>query len=150
MFGTFEQEKDKVPIVYGLVHQLGVWNPMWVQLHHYVHIWNQFWSHSWKDKLSVLFKGPGWSPGKPRLGCIEDIPEVRAWYDHTPQYDHTPSCYQVSPATTKPYDRAVPTWLTAYCVLHFFLILYGSNELARTYKVNVFLLMRPGDVSSCP
>ena len=28
------------------------------------------------NKLSFLFKGPGWSPGKPRLGCIEDIPKV--------------------------------------------------------------------------
>lgn len=28
------------------------------------------------NKLSVIFKGPGWSPGKPRLGMIEDIPKV--------------------------------------------------------------------------
>ena len=82
MFGTFEPEKDKV--VYGLVHPLGVWDPMWVQLHHYVHIWNQFWKHNWKDRLSVLLKGPGWSPGKPRLGCIEDIPQVCVGkYNHT-------------------------------------------------------------------
>ena len=31
---------------------------------------------SWKDKISFIFKGPGWAPGKPRLGLIEDIPEV--------------------------------------------------------------------------
>ena len=28
-------------------------------------------------KLAVLFKGPGWSPGKPRLGCRDEIPQVR-------------------------------------------------------------------------
>jgi hypothetical protein len=28
------------------------------------------------NKLSVIFKGPGWAPGKPRLGLIEDIPDV--------------------------------------------------------------------------
>ena len=28
------------------------------------------------NKLSVFVKGPGWEPGKPRLGYIEDIPDV--------------------------------------------------------------------------
>ena len=28
------------------------------------------------NKLSVSFKGPGWAPGKPRLGDIEDIPKA--------------------------------------------------------------------------
>ena len=27
-------------------------------------------------QLSVIFKGPGWTPGKPRLGDPGDIPEV--------------------------------------------------------------------------
>eukprot|EP00731_Ephydatia_muelleri_P012702 Em0007g12a len=122
LFGTFEPEKDKV--VYGLVHQLGVWNPIWVQIHHYIHIWNQFWKYDWKYKMAVLLKGPGWSPGKPRLGCIEDIP-------------------QVSSATTKPYDKAVPRWLKLYCVVHFVLVLYGSNELGRTYKTMPFMVSIP-------
>lgn len=30
----------------------------------------------WKHKLAVIFFGPGWSPGKPRTGDIEDIPKV--------------------------------------------------------------------------
>ena len=28
------------------------------------------------NKVSVFVKGPGWSPGKPRLGELKDIPEV--------------------------------------------------------------------------
>ena len=122
IFGTFQPEKDKV--VYGLVHQLGLWNPVWVQLHHYIHIWNQFWNYDWKYKFAVLLKGPGWSPGKPRLGCIEDIP-------------------QVSPATIKPYDRAVPTWLQLYCVIHFVLVLYGTDELGRAYKTMPYMVSIP-------
>ena len=32
-------------------------------------MWEEFWKmNSWSDKLSVLFKGPGWRPGLPRLG----------------------------------------------------------------------------------
>lgn len=30
----------------------------------------------WSNKMSVLFKGPGWMPGTPRLGNPEDIPDV--------------------------------------------------------------------------
>lgn len=29
------------------------------------------------NKLAVIWKGPGWDPGKPRTGLIEDIPDVR-------------------------------------------------------------------------
>ena len=28
------------------------------------------------NKMSVIFKGPDWSPGKPRLDLKEDLPEV--------------------------------------------------------------------------
>lgn len=31
--------------------------------------------------MSVLFKGPGWVPGKPRLGLSEEIPEVSNVHD---------------------------------------------------------------------
>ena len=35
--------------------------------------------NSWSDEQSlfVIFKGPGWQPGKPRTGLIKDIPDVR-------------------------------------------------------------------------
>ena len=75
MFGTFQPESEKV--VYGLVHPLSTWDPLWAQIHHLVYIFKTIWSHKGlKGKISFLFKGPGWSPGKPRLGCIEDIPHV--------------------------------------------------------------------------
>ena len=31
----------------------------------------------WRNKLWTFLKGPGWQPGKPRLGNISDIPDVR-------------------------------------------------------------------------
>ena len=35
-----------------------------------------------QNKLAVLWKGPGWAPGKPRTGLIEDIPDVRIFLEH--------------------------------------------------------------------
>ncbi|ETE65626.1 Alkylglycerol monooxygenase [Ophiophagus hannah] len=75
IFGTFAAEKDKV--VYGLTHSINTFESLKVQFHHCVYIWNIFWTTpGFLNKLSVIFKGPGWAPGKPRLGLIEEIPEV--------------------------------------------------------------------------
>ena len=49
-----------------------------LQVHHYVYLWKRVWSEEGlRHKLSILLKGPGWAPGKPRLGSPGDIPEVR-------------------------------------------------------------------------
>ena len=49
-----------------------------LQVHHYVYLWKRVWSEEGLGhKLSILLKGPGWTPRKPRLGCPGDIPEVR-------------------------------------------------------------------------
>ena len=75
IFGTFAPESDKV--VYGLVHPLDAWNPLWGQLHHAYYIVSSIGSQKGLvNKVSFLVKGPGWSPGKPRLGNREDLPEV--------------------------------------------------------------------------
>uniref|UniRef100_A0AC11E666 Alkylglycerol monooxygenase n=1 Tax=Ovis aries TaxID=9940 RepID=A0AC11E666_SHEEP len=75
IFGTFEAENEKV--VYGLTHPINTFEPFKVQFHHLVNIWTTFWATPGLfNKFSVIFKGPGWSPGKPRLGLIEEIPEV--------------------------------------------------------------------------
>lgn len=29
------------------------------------------------DKFKAVFYGPGWLPGKPRLGYLDDLPDVR-------------------------------------------------------------------------
>ena len=48
-----------------------------MQLHHLEYILKSLWDAKGISKrVSILFKGPGWSPGTPRLGNPEDIPEV--------------------------------------------------------------------------
>ncbi|XP_074122689.1 alkylglycerol monooxygenase [Sminthopsis crassicaudata] len=75
IFGTFEAENEKVS--YGLTHPINTFEPIKVQFHHLHHIWATFWTTpGFWNKLSVLLKGPGWSPGKPRLGLLEEIPKV--------------------------------------------------------------------------
>lgn len=43
----------------------------------YQYLIKKFWeTKTISGKLSVLFKGPGWVPGSPRLGNHEDLPQV--------------------------------------------------------------------------
>lgn len=50
---------------------------LFFQFHHLLTIWTTFWATpGFFNKFSVIFKGPGWGPGKPRLGLNEEIPEV--------------------------------------------------------------------------
>ncbi|XP_018413232.1 PREDICTED: alkylglycerol monooxygenase isoform X2 [Nanorana parkeri] len=102
MFGTFVAEKDKV--VYGLTHPINTFEPFLVQLQHLIYIWKTFWSTpGFFDKLSVIFKGPGWGPGKPRLGLPEELPEVTG--------------------NEKPYSPKLSKALQIYSSIHFILLL---------------------------
>lgn len=75
MFGTFAAESEKV--VYGLVHPINSWNPLWGQFSHLYYIISNVGSNKgFMNKLRFLLNGPGWSPGKLRLGNREDLPEV--------------------------------------------------------------------------
>jgi alkylglycerol monooxygenase len=74
MFGTFEEEKQKV--VYGITTPLNTWDIVAAQCGLWVDILARAKSvRGLSNKLKVLFYGPGWRLGEPRLGNINDIPE---------------------------------------------------------------------------
>ena len=106
MFGTFSPEKD--PVVYGLTHPVNTFNPVKLQIHSYQYLWKRLKeSISWSETFSILFKGPGWEPGKPRLGLVEDIEDV-----------------QKGDPNLNPYDPQISQWRQIYCCIHFFIILW--------------------------
>jgi sterol desaturase/sphingolipid hydroxylase (fatty acid hydroxylase superfamily) len=63
LFGTFVQEDDADPVVYGTRAPLRSFNPLWANLQVYRELWLDSWrARSWADKLRVWFKPPGWRP----------------------------------------------------------------------------------------
>jgi alkylglycerol monooxygenase len=63
LFGTFQEELDKHPPVYGIRGQLRSWNPIWANLHYYWAMAKDSWhAASWRDKLRVWIAPPGWRP----------------------------------------------------------------------------------------
>eukprot|EP01103_Thecamoeba_quadrilineata_P011791 TRINITY_DN2894_c0_g1_i1.p1 TRINITY_DN2894_c0_g1~~TRINITY_DN2894_c0_g1_i1.p1 ORF type:complete len:274 (+),score=28.39 TRINITY_DN2894_c0_g1_i1:672-1493(+) len=60
IFGTFEQEQEKV--VYGLTSNIDSWSVGWANLHYWVEMWNISQGLKGLHKLRVLWQHPGWAP----------------------------------------------------------------------------------------
>jgi len=63
LFGTFVEEDDAEPCVYGTRAPLRSFNPLWANLQVYRDLWLDSWrARSWADKLRVWIEPPGWRP----------------------------------------------------------------------------------------
>jgi sterol desaturase/sphingolipid hydroxylase (fatty acid hydroxylase superfamily) len=63
LFGSYIEEDDAVPCVYGTRGPLRSWNPLWANLHTYAEMAKDSWrARAWADKWRVWFKHPGWRP----------------------------------------------------------------------------------------
>lgn len=98
-FGSFAEERDDTPVVYGVSNQLGSWNPIWANFQVY---WNlvidAFHTRGLKDKLKVFLKPPGWRSEGAKL--------------------HAPRKYVTTKNLTK-YDVALDKGTIYYISVHF-------------------------------
>ncbi|KAK2580286.1 hypothetical protein KPH14_012531 [Odynerus spinipes] len=107
LFGTFMREKDE--LIYGLVTSPRSFNPLYLQTFYAKAMIDK--SNGMKsltDKLAVLWKGPSWFPGGPRLGLDE---------------------YKINVTSRQKYDVRIPTWQNVYIILHFAIVLYKHFQL---------------------
>jgi len=62
-FGTFQEELEDVPPVYGIKKPAKTWNPILIN---FQHLWlimkDAYRTQNWKDKLRVWFMPTGWRP----------------------------------------------------------------------------------------
>ncbi len=63
MFGSFQEEDDADPCVYGTRGQLHSWDPVWANVDVYWSLAKDSWrTRNWADKVRVWFNPPGWQP----------------------------------------------------------------------------------------
>ena len=63
LFGTYQDELESEPCIYGIRGQLFSWNPVWANLHYYWAMLKDSWyARNWLDKLRVWYMHPGWRP----------------------------------------------------------------------------------------
>lgn len=99
LFGTYQEELDDDPVIFGITGAVKSWNPLWVNAQVYASLLHDAWrTESWFDKLTIWFRRTGWRP--------ED---VAAKYP-TPKVDLS---------KFKKYDTPVPACLKVYAVLQY-------------------------------
>ncbi len=63
LFGTFQEELDEEPVVFGVTTPLASWNPIWANLQFYAVLWQDAArARSWWDKCRIWFMRTGWRP----------------------------------------------------------------------------------------
>lgn len=63
LFGTFVEEDESDPVVYGTRAPLRSFNPLWANLEVYVALCRDTWRTArWRDRLRLWFGKPGWRP----------------------------------------------------------------------------------------
>jgi len=63
IFGTFEDESDEEPVVFGVRKPLANLNPFWANLQVYDYLlFDARKTRQWRDKLAVWFRRTGWRP----------------------------------------------------------------------------------------
>jgi hypothetical protein len=94
LFGTYQEELDAEPVVFGIRGPLRSWNPVKALTHIYVDMARDSWhTANWRDKLRVWFSRTGWRPDdvaerfprmKSDLQTFErynpQVPAMVSWY----------------------------------------------------------------------
>jgi sterol desaturase/sphingolipid hydroxylase (fatty acid hydroxylase superfamily) len=63
VFGTFQEELDEEPVVFGVRKPLANWNPFWANLQVYDYLWfDAVRTKRWRDKIGLWFRRTGWRP----------------------------------------------------------------------------------------
>lgn len=63
LFGTFQEEIDSVPAVFGITRPANTWNPIRINFQHIgLMISDALRAENWKDKFTIWFKPTGWRP----------------------------------------------------------------------------------------
>ncbi|MEG0199623.1 MAG: lysoplasmalogenase family protein [Comamonas sp.] len=63
LFGTFKEEDEREPCVYGTRGLLNSWDPLWANTTVYRQLAHDSWhAKNWGDKLRIWLKPPGWRP----------------------------------------------------------------------------------------
>jgi alkylglycerol monooxygenase len=63
MFGTFQEELDDEPAVYGVLKPVQSWNPLWINFQHLWGLALDAWhTKRWRDKFRLWLMPTGWRP----------------------------------------------------------------------------------------
>ena len=63
LFGTYQEELDSIPAVFGISRPAQTWNPFRINFQHLWLLISDAWrAENWKDRFTIWFKPTGWRP----------------------------------------------------------------------------------------
>jgi hypothetical protein len=87
-FGTFQEELDEEPCVYGVTRQANTWNPIKINFQHLWLLVQDAWrAKNWRDKLRIWFMPTGWRPEDVKAA----FPIISADHKNFTKYTSNPS-----------------------------------------------------------
>lgn len=113
VFGTFEDERDEEPVIFGVRKPLANWNPFWANLQVYDYLlFDARRARRWQDKLGIWFRHTGWRPT-----------DVEAGYPKR----------NASLQTFEKFDPVVPTFVRYYVLAQFAVAIAGALLIAALF-----------------
>jgi len=108
LFGTFQEELEDVPAVYGVKRPSNTWNPILINFKHLWLLIKDAWrAENWLDKVRIWFMPTGWRPAE----LIERFPE------YSVDDVYSMEKYQ------SPLSRPLLLWSWIQLLFHLFLML---------------------------
>ncbi|WP_010489341.1 sterol desaturase family protein [Pseudomonas sp. S9] len=121
-FGSFQEELDEHPVIFGVTTPLASWNPLWANLQVYAALWQDAkrTSSPW-DKLRIWFMRTGWRPADVAAAYPQAKPDLRQFVK---------------------FDVPLSLYRKVYAVLQFSLyVLGGSYLMANAGQLSVAALL---------
>ena len=124
LFGTFQEELNDVPAVFGITRPAQTWNPIRINFQHLGLLIGDAWrTENWKDKFTIWFKPTGWRPEnfeeKYPVNKIKNV-------NNFEKYDSNNS-------------KKLEYWAITQAVITLLLITYLFNSIAKIGLPNIFI-----------
>jgi len=136
LFGSFQEELDEEPPIYGIRGQLRSWNPLWANLHYYSVMAHDCWHAArWRDKLRIWFAPPGWRPADVAVRFPKTAYDPRHDFErYDPGRSLSLSLYAVVQlglliAANNQFLALIPKQAAGLNILYFLFILLGLATL---------------------
>lgn len=148
LFGTFQEELETVPVVFGITRPAQTWNPIRINFQHLWLMTTDAWrTENWKDKFTIWFKPTGWRPENfEEKYPVKKIKNVYDFEKYGNQYSKKQVFWAVTQATitllliTYLFNNVGKIGLPNLFIYgaFIFITIYSYTELMDTRKFSVF------------
>jgi sterol desaturase/sphingolipid hydroxylase (fatty acid hydroxylase superfamily) len=124
LFGTYQEELDTIPPVFGITRPAQTWNPFRINFQHlWLLICDAWRAENWKDKFTIWFQPTGWRP--------ENFEEKHPVAKITNVYDFNKYGTQ--------YSKTLMNWSVLQLFVTLALVSYLYLSIAQIDLQNIFL-----------